>query len=421
MWVMKVGGGCLREAEGIRQLQVVLNEAYPDANRLLVVSALGKTTNNLLSMAEAAGHGDLQRAREYYNRLKHFHEEIIRALFPTPSVQALSKDLEEKYWIPLWQKVQALTHLPEEDGPATDAVLVYGELISSQIVWNYLKQQGYAIEWIDARRLIVTDGSYPEPNVLMGPSQANIDAQLIPLFRSYPLVITQGYIASDLRRRSVTLGREGSDYSAAIFAQMLRAKGMIAWKDVEGIYSADPRLSPEAQPLSQLSYEQAAEITHYGAQILHPRTLRPLQEAQIPLYIRPYFNPTAEGSQITQKPNETPPPIYAFRKGLTLIEVQTTDLTPISINTLFQSIEGKGIEVFFIQAGMRTTALAVRGTQETIERWKISIPSKWQAQIYHPVTLHTILYPSAEVKIPNGEAAYFQKLPNRLHWLAYGE
>lgn len=419
MWVMKVGGGCLRDAEGIRQVSVVLRAAHSESPRLLVVSAIGKTTNKLLMIAEAAGRADLPQAQSIYTQLRSDHEEIIQNLLPDGSAVQLSRRLEEKYWTPLWQRVQALAHLSEEVGAATDAVLVYGELISSEIVRAYLEAQGFTLAWIDARRLIVTDGYHPEPSVIESASQANVDAQLIPLFRTHKLVLTQGYIASDLRRRSITLGREGSDYSAALFASMLNAQGMVAWKDVGRLYSADPRLYSDAQPLTELSYSQAAEMTYYGAQVLHPRTLRPLREKRIPLYVRPYFDPTGEGTLVAEKWVEPLPPIRTQRRGLVLMEVESLDLSPLSLTDMLHDMENEGIEAYFAQGGIRTAAFAVKGTQESIERWRAALPAGWSVQVRQPVTLHTILYPDSTLAQPNGEAIYFQRLPDRIHWLAY--
>lgn len=419
MWVMKVGGGCLRDADGIRQVSVILRSVYSEAPRLLVVSAIGKTTNKLLHIAEAAGRADLSHAQAIYEQLRSEHEEILYQLFSEGPAAQLVQRLEEKYWSPLWQRIQALAHLSEEVGAATDAVLVYGELISSEIVRAYLEAQGFAPAWIDARRLIVTDGYHPEPSVIQSASQANVDAQLIPLFRTHKLVLTQGYIASDLRRRSITLGREGSDYSAALFANMLNAQGMVAWKDVGRLYSADPRLYPDAQPLTELSYSQAAEMTYYGAQVLHPRTLRPLREKRIPLYVRPYFDPTGEGTLVAEKWVEPLPPIRTHRRGLTLIEVESLDLSPLPLTDMLHDMENEGIEAYFVQGGIRTAAFAVKGTQESIERWRAALPEGWSVQVRQPVTLHTVLYPDATFAQPNGEAIYFQRLPDRIHWLAY--
>lgn len=419
MWVMKVGGGCLRDAEGIRQLIPVLRVAYHEAPRLLVVSAIGKTTSKLLQIAEAAGRADLGQARSIYELLRSEHIQIVKELLPEGLAQQLIQYLDEKYWKPLWQRIQALSQLSEEISIATDGILVYGELISSEIVKAYLEAQGVTLAWIDARRLIVTDGYHPEPSVIFSASQANVDAQLIPLFRTYKLVLTQGYIASDLRRRSVTLGREGSDYSAALFSNMLNAQGMIAWKDVGRLYSADPNLYPDAQPLTELSYSQAAEMTYYGAQILHPRTLKPLREKRIPLHVRPYFEPTAEGTLIAEKWVEPLPPIRTQRRELILIEMESIDLSRLSMGDILREMENEGIEPYFIQGGVRTMAFAVKASLEAVERWRTTIPDGWSVQVRQPVTLHTILYPDNSFSLPNGEAIYYQRLPDRIHWIAY--
>jgi len=419
MWVMKVGGGCLRDAHGVRQLVEVLEQAYPDSPRLLVVSAMGKTTNALFQLAEAAGRGDVEHSRAVYEEILRFHRTVVEALFPSAGAEALWSYLAQRYWTPLWQRAQALVHLSEEVGPATDAVLVYGELVSSEIVRAFLEKEGFPAQWMDARRLLITDGSYPEPSVLWAPSQAGVDAQLVPLFRTHKLVITQGYIASDLRRRSVTLGREGSDYSAALFAAMLRAQGLIAWKDVGRLYSADPRTYPDAVPLAQLSYAQAAEMTYYGAQVLHPRSLKPLRDAKIPLYVRSYFEPQAEGTLITDKDAPNLPPIRTQRRDLVLIEVKSESLQPLALDELLEGLTSEGLEVFFMQGGLLKAAFAVKGPYEAVERWKASLSPPCTVQLRQPVQLYTLLYPDATVSLPNGEALYFQRLPDRLHWIAY--
>ncbi|MEN2991934.1 MAG: hypothetical protein ABDH91_00065 [Bacteroidia bacterium] len=419
MWIMKVGGGCLRSADAFAQLPYILRHIYPEKPRLLVVSAIGKTTNHLLELVRLAEQGAEAALASRYADLQKFHQQLIQQLLPATLADSLWNDLTKRYWNPLWQRLQALLQLGDESPSAVDGVLVYGELISSEIVRAFLQSQGFALEWVDARQLLVTDGHYPEPNVIESLSQANVDALLVPLFRTHGLVITQGYIASDLRRRSVTLGREGSDYSAALFARLLRAEGMIAWKDVGGIYAADPRQDPQAQPLPQLSYSQAAEMTYYGAKVLHPRTLRPLWEGGIPLYVRPYFSPEAEGTCISPKEASHLPPIHTRCSGLTLIEVCSTDLTPIASSHLIQGLEREGALIYFFQGGMRTAALAVKAAPEILDRWRTTLPAGWEVRWRAPFALYTILYPESSAVIPNGEALYLQRLPDRLHWLAY--
>jgi aspartate kinase len=419
MWVMKVGGGCLRDAAGLRQLPQVLAQAGVEEPYLLVVSAFEKTTDRLSRLAEAALRSDAPAMEAIYAEIAAFHRNLIAEAFPPEVAARLQATLEERYWQPLYKRAQALMTLSEAHTQSVDGVLVFGELVSSTIVHAYLTHHGHDADWVDARRLLITDGSYPEPAILEGPTQASIDADLLPRFRRYPLVVTQGYIASDLRRHSVTLGREGSDYSAALFSAYLKARGMIAWKDVGRIYSADPKAHPDATPLTRLSYAQAAEMTFYGAKILHPRTLRPLHLANIPLYIRPYFAPHEEGTLITDRDYTPLPPIRLARQGLALLEIESLDLSPLSAGTLLQDLEDEGIEVYFMQAGVRQAAFAVRSPEETLQRWQSALPAYLRAQVQHPITLYTTLYPDETTGLPNGEALYFQRLPNRLHWLAY--
>ncbi len=419
MWVMKVGGGCLRDVEGLRQLSPVLGQASVEEPYLLVVSAFQKTTDRLFRLAEAALRADAPAMEAIYAEIVGFHHNLIAEAFPPEVAARLEATLQERYWQPLYKRAQALMTLSEAHTQSVDGVLVFGELVSSTIVHAYLTHHGYDADWVDARRLLITDGSYPEPAILEGPTQASIDADLLPRFRRYPLVVTQGYIASDLRRHSVTLGREGSDYSAALFSAYLKARGMIAWKDVGRIYSADPKKHPEAAPLTRLSYAQAAEMTFYGAKILHPRTLRPLHLANIPLYIRPYFAPYEEGTLVTNQDYVLLPPIRLERHGLSLIEIESLDLSPLLSGTLLQDLEDEGVEVYFTQAGVRQAAFAVRSPEDTLQRWQSALPAYLRARVHYPITLYTTLYPDETTRLPDGEALYFQRLPNRIHWLAY--
>lgn len=416
---MKVGGGCLRDVESIRRLPSLLSGAYADLPRLLVVSAFEKTTNRLLALGQAAARGDLPAALAQHRDLIAFHERIVEALFVPELAQQLKKRLQERYWAPLWKKAEALSHLATEGGPSLDSLLVFGELVSSEIVYELLLQHGFYLEWVDARRLLITDGAYPEPTVLEGPSQASIDAELVPRFRRVNLIITQGYIASDLRKRSVTLGREGSDYSAALFARFLKARGLIAWKDVGRIYAADPKKHSNPPALPAISYAQAAEMTFYGAKILHPRTLGPLYQAKIPLYIRSYLEPEAEGTFVSDKDQVPLPPIYLERSELTLIEVESRDLTPLAVDALYQGLEDEGLTIYFMQGGLRFAAFAVQGPAEALGRWQSAVGPGLHVQTRFPVTLYTVLYPNETVSYPNGNALYFQRLPHRLHWIAY--
>jgi len=416
---MKVGGGCLRNAQGLMQLSQVLAQSGITGPCLLVVSAFEKTTDRLYRLAEAALRNDEEAVERLHTEIVSFHKHLIEEVFPTEVAARLHETLRERYWHPLRKRVEALMQLTEAHTQSIDGILVFGELVSSTVVHAYLTYRGYEADWVDARRLLITDGSYPEPAILDGPTQASIDADLLPRFRRYELVITQGYIASDLRRHSVTLGREGSDYSAALFSAYLKAKGLIAWKDVGRIYSADPKKHPEAAPIPQLSYAQAAEMTFYGAKILHPRTLRPLRLSRIPLYIRPYFAPQEEGTLIAEKDFSPLPPIRLERRNLFLIQVESLDLTPIPTGALLQELSDEGLEVYFTQVGMRELTLALQGSHETLERWQNTLPACFKVQIRHPIALYTVLYPDEAIVPPNGEALYLQRLPNRLHWLAY--
>ncbi|MGQ9863883.1 MAG: amino acid kinase family protein [Bacteroidia bacterium] len=412
MWVMKFGGGCLQNASAFPQVREILRHVHPHSPRLIVVSALHKTTNALHKLAALIEKKLVFEAQEQLQKIELFHQEIVETLLGS-SAAPLIRRLQESYFTFLHQCIAQPARLH-----AWDPILSVGELVSSEILHAYLHKEGISCAWIDARQLIVTDGT-PQRNILEAPTRANIEALLLPLFRRENLVITQGYIASDPRGRATTLGREGSDFSAALFAYYLKADGVIAWKDVGAILTADPTRHLQATPLPYLSYAQAAEMTFFGAKVLHPRTLRPLSRTGTPLYVRNFWQWEAEGTCIHTTPYPSLPPIYTEKPNALYLKVQNKEMAFLEgelLGRFFDILTRSGFVPYAIQAGAQAYHIVLADVQD-IEPLRRNLPPSLTLEVLGKGTLHTVLYPPVDFSPPIEEAVFFQRNHTTIHWL----
>lgn len=412
MWVMKFGGGCLQTASAFPQVVEILRHVHPDKPRVIVVSAIHKTTNALQKLIALIEKKLVSEAREQLRKIEHFHQEIIQALLGSSAVPVINR-LQETYFKFLRQCIAHPTKLH-----SWDPVLSVGELISSEILYAYLQKEGIPCAWIDARQLIVTDGT-SQINILEAPTQANIEALLLSLFRRENLVITQGYIASDPRGRDMTLGREGSDFSASLFAYYLKAEGVIAWKDVGAVLTADPTRHEHATRLPYLSYAQAAEMTFFGAKVLHPRTLRPLSRTHIPLYVRNFWHWDAEGTRIHTTPYPSLPPIYTEKPNALYLKVQNKEMTFLEgelLGRFFNILTRSGLIPYAIQAGAQAYHIVLADVQD-VELIRRNLPPSLTIEVLGKGTLYTVLYPPVDFSPPIEQAVFFQRNHTTLHWL----
>lgn len=327
--VYKFGGASLKDAAGFRNVSKLLKNAAP-ARLLLVVSALGKTTNALEKLTQAFFTGDDTLVNEAFGQVKAVHTAILNELFsPGHAVyDELSNSYTEIEWI-------------LEDEPHTaydfiyDQIVSTGEILSSKMLHAWLLQEGIKSIWADARDFIITDNSYREAQVDLKSSLQNTRTTLLPLLRD-SWVITQGFVGGTTENYSSTLGREGSDYSAAIFADLLDAASLTVWKDVPGIMNADPAVYAAAQVLPELSYTEATELAFYGATVIHPKTMKPLQSKNIPLFVRSFLDTGLQGTQVSLKAGIPSVPSYIFKKDQLLISLQTPDFSFILEDHLSQ-------------------------------------------------------------------------------------
>jgi len=340
MKIFKFGGGILADAAAVRHLPEVLGLGKGH-DLVVVISAFGKTTNELERFIAAKFDKREEEAKTMLQELAEFHFRLLQELWDDRTN-------------PVYREVQRLMHQLDVTSEMTmkvsydqyyDRVICFGELLSSTIVHHFLKKNAIENTWADARELITTDAMFRNAGVDFEASRVNIEKKLQPLlkagFEAPVLVVTQGFIASDAEGRPTTLGREGSDYTASIFGNLLDAAEVIIWKDVPGVLNADPKHFSHTVKLDRLSYAEATELAYYGAKVMHPKTVKPLQNKQIPLWVKPYFDPAEEGTLIhTPTDHDTRIPSFIFKFRQVLVSISTKDFSFIN--------EGVYYEVFGI-------------------------------------------------------------------------
>lgn len=326
--VFKFGGASVKDAEGVKNLAKIV-KSHQESKLLIVVSAMGKTTNNLerLTHAYVNGSADLQ---EIFTSIKDYHDSILNELFEDKNHCAfddIANTFVEIDWI--------IEDEPHEDVDFIyDQIVSIGELVSSKIVSAYLNFSGISNKWLDARSFILTDNTYREGQIHWDKTCKTIQGQL-PDILSKNIIVTQGFIGGTSENYTTTLGREGSDYSAAIFASCLKTDAVTIWKDVRGVLNADPKLFSQTVKYDALTYGEALEMAYYGASIIHPKTIKPLQNAGIPLYVKPFLSPLEKGTIVsgTVEPG-IPAPAIIVKRQQALLSLTTKDASFITENHL---------------------------------------------------------------------------------------
>lgn len=328
MIVMKFGGASVNNAGSVKNAVEIINN-YQDQSLLVVVSAMGKTTNAFEQLLNACLFEQV-RISEIYEQIRSYHLQIIGDLF-RPGHQVYSS--VEKLFLDINTRIES--KLSDNYDFEYDQLISYGELISATILNSYLNECGIKSYLFDARELINTDDHYREARVNWEISEKNITKKLSYLTEETgQTAVTQGFIASD-GKYMTTLGREGSDYTAAIFAYALSASEVIIWKDVPGLLNADPKYFPEAEKLEEISYGEAIELAYYGATIIHPKTIKPLQNRNIPLRVKSFINPDEVGSNISKSEHSADTiPSYIFKKEQVLLSISPKDFSFIAEDNL---------------------------------------------------------------------------------------
>lgn len=299
---------------------------FTSENIVVVISAMGKTTNALEGLVDAYFFGK-GNAQEHLGQVKKYHFDIIEELFPDrshPIYNEISNTFVELDWAIEDEPTHGYNH-------EYDQVVSVGEVLSSKIVSAYLNDAGVVNKWWDVRDLIQTDNTYREGRVDWELTQSLVDKQLLPYFSGTSahgrVVLTQGFLGGTSENFTTTLGREGSDYTAAILAYTTGAKDVTIWKDVPGVLNADPKWFADAQKLARLSYYDAIELAYYGATVIHPKTIKPLQNKKIPLHVKSFLKPDNEGTVISESQQPLPVPTFIFKLDQILISISPKDFS----------------------------------------------------------------------------------------------
>ena len=385
--VFKFGGSSLKNVENIGRVVDILRQ-HRDQQILIVVSAMGETTNGLEKVVAAHAKGTGQ-AIALLQDIRAYHQEILLQLVPDQSqeVYALINDLfVEIEWV--------LDEAPHDNYDYMyDQVVGFGELLSSRIIQAALQQAGLPTTWFDARDVILTDNLYREGWVQWDQTIGRAKQVLTPLLGEPGFLITQGFIGSTSENFTTTLGREGSDYSAAIFSHCLDAASMTVWKDVAGVLNADPKIFDNVIRLDRISYKEAIEMTYYGARVIHLKTVKPLQNKNIPLYIKSYLHPEDPGTAISGDVDVSYPPIIAIEKNQALLQISTLDFSFVAeqhISTLFQHIARFRLQVNTMQNTGLSFVVCFNDIDEKVDQFVEAISADFQVYVDRGVELITV-------------------------------
>ncbi len=349
MKVFKFGGASVKDADSVRNVASILQD-YKADKLLIVVSAMGKNTNALELVTESHFNDWADKA-SYIETIKDFHTHICNELFPgNPVLQECVKELEQ---------IPALVEKHKERGYdfVYDQVVSLGEYLSTKIVAAFLNTQGLPTAWVDAIDCVMTDDTYREGSIQWQETKTAVRKVCNKHFEEKNFILTQGFTGRDPEGFTTTLGREGSDYTAAIFSFCLNAEYMAVWKDVPGILNADPRKFTQVTKIDRLSYKEAIEMTYFGAKVIHPKTIKPLQNKSIPLHVKSFVEPEGAGTIISSAEVSEYPPVVVLEPKQTLIRISTRDFSFVAehhLSELFAMFAEYRIKVNM----MRNTAIS---------------------------------------------------------------
>ncbi|SDO43985.1 aspartate kinase [Halomonas shengliensis] len=391
--VYKFGGASIRDADAIRHLGELLTRQVPPP-RALVVSAMGKTTNALEALLDAARGDDSGGYRERLAALRDDHLGVAAALFGTDA--PVAADLER-----LLAALDA-AHRRHRDAPYPvhyDHTVGFGELLSTTLVAAWLDEIGLATRWCDARELIVTDDRHQAAGIVWDETCARLTALAT---RDQRLLITQGFIGATAAGAMTTLGREGSDFSAAILAHCLDAEGLTIWKDVPGVFNADPRRVDNARQLERLSYAEAVEQSWHGAKVIHPRTLAPLQRKAIPLTVRSFLEPEATPSRIGPEPGDGDRvPACILRDDQRLLDIRPADFRFMDegcLGEVLGHLARHGLHANFLECEAMRLRLAIDARPRACRELLDDLGEAYRVEETCGLTLLTLRHPDAALR-----------------------
>jgi len=387
MKVFKFGGASLKSAAGIRKVASIV-QSFSHSPLLIVVSAMGKTTDQLERVHANAA--NLQVYKAHLGEAIKYHIDIIRELLPD------DKNVEDDV-MAQFSRVEKDLFINADFDCVYDQVVSKGEIISSLIVYHYLRHTGLPMRWLDARTCIATDNTYREGKVDWSTTETSIRKAVN--VSSNEIIITQGFIAGTPDGFTTTLGREGSDFSAAIFASCLQAESVTIWKDVPGVMNADPKRLPAATVFEQLPFKEAAEMTYYGASVIHPKTIKPLANRQIPLLVKNFDDPQLPGTTIHECVVAQLPPLIVFKDNQCLISCKVTDYTFIEeaqLLSIFHTLTELNIRINVMQNSAITFSFCIDFRENKVKALIQKLQRQFEVYYNTGLTLITIKNYTAE-------------------------
>jgi len=405
MKVYKFGGASVKDAGGIKNLASIVSAET--GNLVIVVSAFGKTTNALEMVLRSwmAGGNDYKGHLEnVYNYHSSVADELFRGGNTAKGRIDMSFALLKEY---LQTKKKA------DFDFEYDQVVSFGELWSTIIVCEYLKKTGLDAEWIDIRSNILTDDRFRDANILWSETTGRVKASLD--FRRHRMFVTQGFIGGTISGHTTTLGREGSDYTAAVIANILDAESVTFWKDVPGLLNADPKWLNDARRLEQVSYREAVEMTFSGAKVIHPKTIKPLQNKNIPLFVKSFLDPSLKGTMVVAEPklNEILP-VFIRKENQMLISILPKDFSFAmgdNLGMIFHLFVQNGIKVNLVEASAISINVCIDDERSKIENLLIALKESYSIVYNENMEMFTIRHytPDALDRIAKGREILLQQ------------
>jgi len=408
MLVFKFGGASVKDADGIINLGSVVKK-FDDEQLLIVVSAMGKTTNALEKLTKAYVNGNDQ-LQVIFDEVKTYHYTIMEALFEPqhPVFNEVANTFVEIEWV--------IEDKPHEDYDFIyDQIVSIGELVSTRIVNAYLNQAGIKSQWLDVRGYVQTDNTYREGIVQWDKTCLAITKYIPPLLEKGH-VVTQGFLGGTSENFTTTLGREGSDYTASIFAACLGAESVTTWKDVPGILNADPKLFEDTVKFDELSYTEAIEMTYYGASVIHPKTIKPLQNAKIPLLVKSFTQPAGPGTTIHETgANKFPKPVIIIKPNQVLLSISARDYSFISeqqLSAIFKLFSQCQVKVNVMQTSALSFTVCFDLHEERFKKLLQALTGGFKVKYNDNLTLITVRHysPASLRELTEGKTILMEQL-----------
>jgi aspartate kinase len=409
MKVFKFGGASVSTVERINNLPHIIGH-FSNDQLMIIISAMGKTTNALEKVTEAFYEGNQQQALDLFNVVKNQHLTTAKYVLVTEynkCEEQLKEFFTEVEWLLHDKPVQSFDYY-------YDQIVCVGELLSTCIISHFLREKNVKNEWVDVRDIVRTDDNFRDANIDWTVTTENVNNIIQSKFKENKIILTQGFIGSTDENESTTLGREGSDFTAAIFANLLNAESLTIWKDVEGVMNADPKQFPEATLINELNYSEVIEMAFYGAQVIHPKTIKPLQNKGIPMYVKSFIDPSLNGTVIHSNRVKDLPPIIVIKEKQALIHLHSMDYSFVGekpMSRLYELFAQIKVKPNLIQTGAISVQICIDDRENKLGAIAAAASELFDVNIEKGLTLLTVRHYKKELveKMLNGKNIVLQQ------------